>query len=81
LVQGDVRAVAAVRIAPVHLRLPAISQGFASFLWALLFGLLIWLGLVAVDVDFGTALLLGLVLGGVIFFYVRLYGGDDFPDR
>jgi hypothetical protein len=65
----------------VHLRLPAISQGFASFLWALLFGLFVWFGLVAVDVAFGTALLLGLVLGGVTFFYVRLYGGDDFPDR
>jgi hypothetical protein len=65
----------------VHLRLPAFSQGFASFLWALLFGLFIWFGLVAVDVDFGTALLLGLALGGLIFFYVRLFGGDQFPDR
>jgi hypothetical protein len=65
----------------VHLRLPSFSQGFASFLWALLFGLFIWLGLAAIDVAFGTALLLGLAFGGLIFFYVRLYGGDEFPDR
>ena len=64
----------------MHLRLPALSQGFAAFLWALLFGLFIWFGLVAIGVSFGTALLLGLALGGLIFFYVRLYGGDDFPD-
>jgi hypothetical protein len=65
----------------VHLRPPSLSQGFASFLWALLFAILIWLGLIAVDVAFGTALVLGLTLGTIIFFYVRLFGGDEFPDR
>jgi cell division protein FtsW (lipid II flippase) len=65
----------------MHLRPPSVSRGFASFLWALLFGIVIWAGLIAVDVDFGTALVLGLTFGTLIFFYVRLFGGDEFPDR
>ncbi len=65
----------------MHLRPPSFSQGFASFLWAFLFGLFIWSGLLAIGVGFGVAILLGLVLGTVIFFYVRLFGGDEFPDR
>jgi hypothetical protein len=52
----------------VHLRPPSFSRGFASFLWAFLFGLVIWLGLIAVDVAFGTAIVLGLALGTIIFF-------------
>lgn len=65
----------------MHLRPPSLSQGFASFLWALLFALFIWSGLLAIGVAFGTALVLGVALGTIIFFYVRLYGGDEFPDR
>jgi hypothetical protein len=65
----------------MHLRPPSVSQGFASFLWALLFGIVIWAGLLAVGVAFGTALVIGLTLGALIFFYVRLFGGDEFPDR
>jgi hypothetical protein len=65
----------------MHLRPPSLSQGFASFLWALLFGAIIWIGLVGVGVSSGTAILLGLSLGTAIFFYVRLFGGDEFPDR
>jgi hypothetical protein len=68
-------------ILAMHLRPPSVSRGFASFLWALLFALVIWLGLIAVDVAFGIAILLGLTLGTIIFFYIRLYGGDEFPDR
>ena len=70
-----------VRSLLVHLRPPSLSQGFASFLWAALFAVVIWLGLIAVGVSFGLAVVLGLTLGTLIFFYVRLYGGDEFPDR
>jgi hypothetical protein len=65
----------------MHLRPPSLSQGFASFLWAFGLGVFVWIGLVAVGVSMGTAVLLGLTLGALIFFYVRLFGGDDFPDR
>jgi hypothetical protein len=63
------------------LRPPSFSQGFVSFLWALSFGLYIWLGLLAVGVGKGTAVLFALIAGGLIFFYVRLFGGHEFRAR
>jgi len=65
----------------MHLRPPSFSQGFVSFVWALLFGGFVWIGLMAVGVGAGTAFLLGVTVGGLVFFYVRLFGGDEFPDR
>jgi hypothetical protein len=65
----------------MHLRPPSFSQGFQSFLWALFFGAFIWVGLISVGVGKGEAFLIGAALGGLIFFFVRLYGGDEFPDR
>ena len=62
----------------MHLRPPAFSHGFVSFLWAVGLGLFVWIGLLAVDVSGGTAFLFGLISGGVIFFFVLLYGGDDY---
>ena len=61
----------------VHLRPPAFSPGFTSFVWGLSLGLFIWIGLLAVGVGMATALLAGLVGGALIFFYVRLYGRDQ----
>lgn len=58
-------------------RPPAFSPGFTSFLWGLVLGLFVWIGLLAVDVGTGTAFLLGLVAGVLIFFFVRLYGEDQ----
>ena len=62
----------------MHLRPPAFSHGFVSFLWALGLGLFVWIGLLAVDVSGGTAFLFGLISAGVIFFFVLLYGGDEY---
>lgn len=59
------------------LRPPAFSPGFTSFLWGFGLGLFIWIGLLAIAVSMATALLLGLVGGVLIFFYVRLYGQDQ----
>ena len=61
----------------MHLRPPAFSHGFTSFLWALGLGLFVWIGLIAVDVSNGTAFLFGLIAGGLIFFFVLLNGGDE----
>jgi hypothetical protein len=58
-------------------RPPAFSPGFTSFLWGFSLGLFIWIGLLAVGVSMGTALLLGVVGGALIFFYVRLFGQDQ----
>ena len=65
----------------MHLRPPAFSPGFTSFLWAVGFGAFIWVGLLSVGVGGGTAFLFGLVLGGLIFFFVRLYGSDELRRR
>ena len=59
-------------------RPPAFSHGFTSLLWAVLLGAFIWLGLAAVGVGFATAFLFGVISAVLIFFYVRLYGGDQF---
>jgi hypothetical protein len=59
-----------------HLRQPSIAPGVKSFLWALVFGLYIWLGGLAVGVNGGTAFAFGAIAGFLIFLYVRFYGAD-----
>jgi hypothetical protein len=64
-----------VRAVP-HLRAPAISRGVTAFLWALVFGLYIWLGGLAVGVSGGTAFIFGAVIGFLVFLAVMAYGAD-----
>ena len=61
----------------MHLRMPSIDQGVQAFIWALIFFLILWLGMLAVDVSQATAFILSLVAAGAIFLFVRLRGGDD----
>jgi hypothetical protein len=61
----------------MHLRPPSIDPGVTSFIWALVLGLFIWSGLLAIGISQGTALLLGLLSFGAIFLFIRLQGGDD----
>jgi hypothetical protein len=61
----------------VHLRLPSIDPGVRAFIWALLLSLYVFGGLLAIGIDRGTSLVLGLLSFGGIFLYVRLYGGDQ----
>jgi len=58
----------------MHLRMPSIDQGIQAFLWALFFFLLLWIGMLALDVSSATALILALIAGGAIFLFVRLRG-------
>ena len=60
----------------MHLRPPSIDRGVTSFLWALGLALFIWLGLRAVGVSGGTALMLALLSFGAIFLFVRTQGED-----
>jgi hypothetical protein len=60
----------------MHLRAPAFSPGFTAFLWGLVLGIYIWLGLLAVGVSNATAFLTAVLAGTLIFFYVRLFGSD-----
>jgi hypothetical protein len=63
-----------------HLRPPAISHGVVSFIWALVFGLYIWLGGLAVGVNGGVSFIFGAVIGFLVFLAVMVYGADE-PQR
>ena len=58
----------------MHLRPPSIDRGVQSFVWALVFFLVIYFGMVAVAVAKGTAIVLALVAGFLIFLFVRTRG-------
>jgi hypothetical protein len=60
-----------------HLRPPAISHGVSSFIWALVFGLYVWLGGLAVGVSGGTAFIFGAVIGFLVYILVMVYGTDE----
>ena len=61
-------------LSAVHLRQPSIDHGVRSFLWAVVFFLILYFGMLAVDVTKGTAFLLSLVLAFLIFLFVRTHG-------
>jgi hypothetical protein len=69
----------AVRLAPMEFppRPPAFSPGFQSFLWGVILGLYIWIGLLAIGIGMGTAFLFAVLSGFLIFFFVRLCGEDQ----
>ena len=59
-----------------HLRAPAISRGVGALIWALVFGVYVWLGGLAVGVHGGTAFIFGAVLGFLVFLLVMAFGAD-----
>jgi hypothetical protein len=60
----------------VHLRAPSIDKGVQAFLWALFFFLYLFLGMLAVGVDKGSALIFSALAGFGIFLYVRIFGEE-----
>jgi hypothetical protein len=65
----------------VKLRAPSIDPGLTSFVWAFVLALYLWLFMLAVGVDGGTAAVLSALAFFAIFLYVRLYGEDELPVR
>jgi hypothetical protein len=65
------------RIARVHLRSPAMDHGVVAFLWAVVFGLFIWIGGSAVGYGSAVCFIVGCVAGFLIFLFVRVYGEDE----
>jgi hypothetical protein len=57
-------------------RPPAFSPGFQSFLWGVILGVYVWIGLLAIGIGSGSAFLFGVVAAVLIFFFVRLCGED-----
>jgi hypothetical protein len=67
-----------VRVAALlHLRAPSIDHGVQSFLWAVVFFLFLWFGMLAIGVSSATSFVLSLVLGAGIFLFIRIFGEDD----
>ena len=58
----------------MHLRQPSIDHGVRSFIWAVVFFLILYFGAVAVGVTRGTAFLVAVVLAFLIFLFVRIRG-------
>jgi hypothetical protein len=61
----------------MHLRFPAFSPGFSAFVWGLVLGTYIFIGLLAIGISKPTSLVTGILGGVLIFFYVRLKGADQ----
>jgi hypothetical protein len=61
----------------VHLRPPSVDHGVQAFLWALFFFLFLWFGMLAIGVSQGTSLVLALVLGLLIFLFIRIFGEEE----
>ena len=60
----------------MHLRPPSIDHGVVSGLWAIGFGLFLFLGGISIGVDKATALIFSAVAAAAIFFFIRLYGEE-----
>ena len=58
----------------MHLRLPSVDRGVHSFVWAVVFFLIMYFGMVAVDVSKATALMVSLVAAFLIFLLIRTRG-------
>ena len=63
----------------MHLRAPSISKGVQSFVWTLVFFVVLYLGMVAVGVSKATSLIVALVASFLIFLLVRTQGEDPPP--
>jgi len=60
-----------------HFRIPAMSHGVVSFLWAIGFALYIWLGGVAVGYSQAASFSVAMVAACLIFLFVRICGEDQ----
>lgn len=61
----------------MHLRPPSVDHGVQSFIWAVVFFLFLWFGMLAVGVSGGAAFMLALICGALIFLFVRVFGEDE----
>ena len=61
----------------MHLRPPSIDRGVTSFIWAVGLGLYIYLGLAAIGIAQGVAVIVAAVSFGAIFLFVRIFGDEE----
>ena len=65
----------------MHLRMPSIDRGVQSFLWAVVFFLILYFGMVAIAVSKATAVVISLVVAFLVFLLVRTRGEPDPRDQ
>lgn len=65
----------------MHLRMPSIDRGVQSFIWAVVFFLYLYFGMVLIAVPKGTAIVVSLVVAFLVFLLVRTRGSEDPLDR
>ncbi len=58
----------------MHLRSPSVAAGTSAFLWALGFGLYVWLFLLAIGSSNAMGFLVGALTFGCVFLFVRTRG-------
>lgn len=58
----------------MHFRSPSVAPGVSAFLWALTFGVVVWLFLLGIDSSNAMAALLGALTLAGSFLYIRLSG-------
>jgi hypothetical protein len=58
----------------MHLRAPSVDRGVQAFAWAAVFFVLLYFGMVAVDIGKATSLIVSLVSAFLIFLFVRTRG-------
>ncbi len=61
-------------LSAMHLRAPSIDRGVQAFLWSVVFFLVLYFGMVAVEVGKATSLLVSVVSAFLIFLFVRSRG-------
>lgn len=64
----------------MHLRAPSVAHGVVSFLWALLFFLILFFGMLSIGTSRGLSFVLSLVAALAIFLFVRIQG-EERPRR
>ena len=58
----------------MHLRMPSTAPGVRAFVWALVFLVVMYFGMVALGIHKGTSFLVSLVSAFLIFLFVRTRG-------
>ena len=60
----------------MHFHLPSIDPGVMAFVWALLLGLYVYFGLIAIGSSGAFAIVIALLSFAAIWLFVRLRGED-----